>query len=259
MAQNRRIFLKALGAGMAVLSLPEVSPFLNYFCLPGSSDEDLVATLERLLLGREPGGPFVAQAKTYLVEAEPYKLLGAPAALLAILDEMGLDRRFSNCMAYHEASQCRSHFESQEAKWRGNNFNSFTGVKRPRSDHDVAIAVGGDIDTNSNLVHAAGATQYQNFPAVSLDKLDPDVTRAVSLLLGDNLSSAEGTQSMAVIDKRDVTIENSERATRYETPVSSSVYIPHARRTSRVNNAVGLLAANSKSAPNKIYIADVYG
>jgi len=258
MAQNRRVFLKALGAGMAVLSLPEVSPFLNYFSRAGGPEEDLAATLERLLLGRELGGPFVAQAKTYLVEAEPYKLLGTPAALLGILDDLELDRRFSNCMAYHEASQCRAHFESQEAKWRRTSFNSFTGVKRPRSDHDVAIAVAGDIDTNSNLVQAAGATQYQNFPAVSLDKIDPDITRAVKLLLSDNLSGTEGTQALAVIDKRDVAIDDSERATRYETPVGSSVYIPHARRTSRVNNAVGLLAANTKRTPNKIYVADVY-
>lgn len=258
MPQNRRVFLKTLGTGIAIVSLPELSPVLNFFSLLGGPDEDLATTLEGLLLNRQPGGPFVAHAKNYLVEAEPYKLLGAPAALLGILDDMGLDRRFSSCMAYHEASQCRPHFETQEAKWRGSNFNSFTGVKRPRSDNDVAIAVGGDIDTSSNLVHAAGATQYRSFPAVPLDKLDPDITRAVKLLLNDSLSGLEGTQALAVIDKRNVTIDNSEHATRYETPVSSSVYIPHARRTSRVNNAVGLLAANSKKVPNKIYIADIY-
>ena len=258
MAQNRRVFLKTLGVGMAIVSLPELSPVLNFFSLPGDLNEDLVTTLERLLLDRQPGGSFVAHARTDLIEAEPYKLVGAPAALLGMLDDMGLDRRFSSCMAYHEASQCRLNFETEEAKWRGTNFNSFTGVKRPRADHDVAIAVGGNIDTSSNLVNAAGATQYQNLPAVSLDKLDPDVTRAVKLLLSDNLSSSEGIQALAVTDKRSVTIDHNERATRYETPVSSSVYIPHARRTSRVNNAVGLLAANSKQVPNRIYIADVY-
>jgi len=255
MTHDRRLFLKTLGAGVAIVSLPEVSPLLNFFQAPREWSDDLETTLAALLRNEAPRGPFIANAKTILVEADPYKLLGAPAALLRTLDEMGLERRFSTCMPYSEAAQCRPHFEAQERKWRDNlNFTSFTGVKRPRSDSDVAIAVGGNIDSDSNLVSAAGATQYQDFPAISLDNVDPDVGRAVEILLKGKLSGAETTQALALINKEAVDMN----AMRYETPVSSSVYIPHPRRTSRVRNARGLIAANTKADPERIYISDAY-
>ena len=260
MTQDRRLFLKSLGvAGVAIVSLPEVSPLLNFLQSPREWSDDLETTLAALLLNEAPRGPFIANAKTILIEADPYKLLGAPAALLRIFDEMGLERRFSSCMGYHEAAQCRPHFESQETNWRDNlNFTHFTGVKRPGSDKDVAVAVGGNIDSDSNLVRAAGATQYQDFPAIALEKDDPDVGRAVEILLSGKLSGAESTQALALINKKEVDMGGGQTAMRYETPVNSSVYIPHARRTARVRNARGMIAANTKSDPERIYISDVY-
>jgi hypothetical protein len=222
-------------------------------------DDDLSAAL-RQLVGLESNGPFVAHAETLLVEGEPHRMVGAPRSLLHILDDMGLDRQFSSCMGYHDASQCRPHFEAQEEAWRGpdNNFSSFTGVKRPRSDRDVAIAVGGNIDADNNLTNAAGATQYQGYPAIDMAKDDPDVIRATKALLKDDLAATELTQALALIDKKKVTMDNGKSAFRYQSPVGSSLYIPQARRTSRVSDARGFVVAKTKRSADKIYVADVY-
>lgn len=260
MTQHRRLFLKTLGAGVAMVSLPEISPLLNFFQPPGAWSDDLETTLAALLLNERPRGPFIANAKTIITEGNPYKLRGAPSALLRIMDRMGLDRQFSNCMGYSEASQCRPHFKSREDLWRGNsyNFTSFTDVKRPRFDNDVAFAIGGNIDSESNLLRAAGAIQYKDDAAVTLEDVDPDIDIAKDILLTGKVSGAEATQALAFTSKERVDMPGGETAIRYETPVTSSVYIPHARRTSRVRNAVGLLAANTKRDPERIYIADVY-
>jgi hypothetical protein len=258
MGQSRRLFLQTLGAGVAVVSLPEISSILNWFSLPGGPDEDLAATLHRLLLGQGAGGAFVAQADTYVTEGPPQQLLDAPSALLNMLDRFGLEKSFSERVSYLDASQCEPHFKRQEETWRQHGFDAFTDVKRPLADNHVAIAVGGNIDSNHNLTTAAGATQYQAHPAVPLVNHDPGVVGAAWWLLHKNSSEKELAQRLAVIEKHNVAMDDGQTATRYETPVSASVYIPRPRRNSRVSNAVGIVAANHKSDPSNIYFADLY-
>ena len=131
-------------------------------------------------------------------------------------------------------------------------------MKRPRSDYDVAVAVGGTIDTDKNLTNAAGATQYQGYPAVTIARDDPDVIRATRELVKEYLAATELTRALALIGKEKVTMDNGQAAMRYQTPVSSSLYIPHARQTSRVTNAKGFVVTRTKRFPDKIYVADIY-
>lgn len=260
MAQSRRVFLQALGTGLAIVSLPEVSSILNWCKFPGSPDEDLAATLRQLLLGQSAGGAFVAQAETYIIEGQPQQLLDAPAAFLNILDHLELDRCFSSRINYDNAAQCKKYFEQQESIWRSpqHGFDAFTNVKRAPKDNHAAIAIGGNIDSNNNLVAAAGATQYQNEPAISLGNHDPGVLNAAWWLLHKNSTDAELAQRMAVTEKRNLAMDGGHTATRYETPISAAVYIPRPRQNSRINNAVGIVAANHKNDPNSIYFADLY-
>jgi hypothetical protein len=258
MPHNRRLFLQALGAGIAIVSLPEVAPIFNWFGTPDTANEDLKSLLHRLLLGERPSGPFVAHADTYLIQGAPQKLLAAPAALLGILDTLGIKRAFSDRMDYTEASQCKGNFEEQEKTWRDNGFTSFSDVHRANIDPDVAVGVGGVIDNDRKLTYAMGASQYQQVPAVSLAGHDPTITLATRWLLDPNLTNKEIAQSMALTDKRDVAIDSGSSATRYETPVSSSVYIPRPRQNSGVHNAIGVVAANSKKDPSRIFFADLH-
>lgn len=258
MAQSRRVFLQTLGAGVAIVSLPEISSILNLCSFPGSSGDDLEATLRRLLLGRSTGGEFVAHADTRIIEGTPQQLLDAPSALLKTLDDLKLDRSFSGCVNYTEASQCRDNFKRREEEWRRGGFEDFTDVKRSPRDKDVAVLLGGNIDRDSNLNHAAGATQYQQSPAIPLHNHDPGVTRAAWWLLNKNLSGKELAQGLAVIEKRNIKMDDGQTSTRYETPVSASVYIPRPRHKSQVSNAVGIVATHNKNEPNSIYFADLY-
>jgi hypothetical protein len=258
MRQSRRSFLGSLGAGLAFLSLPEISPVLGLFTPSSNLDEELADTIHRLLLGHNSGGPFIVRADATMIEGEPQPLYDAPTALLKMLDCHGFDRRFSGSPDNDEADQCQGEFESREDSWRRQGFNAFSKIHRSKVDNHVAIGVGGNIDDDSNLIKAAGATQYQDKPAVDLVGHDAAVTVATKWLLDKNLSGKELAQVLALTEKRNVSMESGQLATRYETPVSSGVYIPQPRRSSRVRNAVGVIAANLKKEPNNIYFTDVY-
>lgn len=258
MRQSRRMFLGSLGAGIAFLSLPEISPVLRLLNPFGEPDEDLADTIHRLLLGESAGGPFVARAETKMFVAQPRPLLPASTALIELLDSHGFDRTFRNCVNNDEADQCTEQFERQEDQWRKQGFEAFTKVHRSNVDNHVAFGVGGNIDANSNLVEAAGATQYQDNPAVPLVKHDP-----VSVLIGEwllkrNLSGKEVAQALTPTEKKNVTLEGGQVATRYETPASAVVYIPQPRSDSGIRNAVGVVASNLKKDPNNIFISDLY-
>lgn len=258
MRQSRRIFLGSLAAGITFFSLPEISPVFRLINLSGGADDDLADTIHRLLLGEGAGGPFVARAETSMIEGTPQPLLETPTALLKMLDEHGFGRSFSSRVNNAQADQCEGEFEAREDSWRGKGFDAFTKVHRSRVDNDVALGVGGNIDANSNLVKAAGATQYQDKPAVDLVGADPALAIAAKWLLDENLSGREVAQALTLTEKRNVTMENGRVSTRYETPVSASVYIPQPRRSSRVSNAVGVVAASLKREPNRIYFADLF-
>jgi hypothetical protein len=221
-------------------------------------DDDLAETIHRLLLGEGSGGPFVARAETAMIEGTPQPLLENPTALLKMLDELGFGRSFSSRVDNKEADQCESEFEAQENSWRRQGFNAFSKVHRSKVDDHVAFGVGGNIDANSNLVKAAGATQYQDQPAVALANHDAPVIVAAKWLLDENLSGKEVAQALTLIKKNNVTMEGGQIATRYETPATSSVYIPQPRRSNRVRNAVGVLAANLKREPNRIHFTDIF-
>lgn len=258
MRQSRRRFIGSLGAGIVFLSLPEVSPVLRLLNPLGGKDEELADTIHRLLLGESPGGPFVARAETNMFVRGPQPLLPATTGLLKMLDSQGFSRSFSNSVNNDDADQCKEQFERQEDQWRRQGFQAFTKVHRSTVDNQVALGVGGNIDSNNNLVEAAGATQYQDSPAVPLTKHDP-----VSLLVGKwltqrNLSAKEIAQSLTPTEKKNVTLDSGQVATRYETPSSAVVYIPQPRRDSGIRNAVGVVAANLKKDPNNIYISDLF-
>lgn len=259
MRQSRRMFLGALGAGVAFISLPEISPVLSVLNPSAVRDDDLEVTLKRLLLGESSGGPFVAHAQATMIPGSPQPLYDAPTALLKMLDSHGFDRRFSRNTNNDEADQCAGEFEAREDTWRRQGFNAFTKIHRSKVDNDVAIGIGGSIDeTGSNLIKAAGATQYQGQPAVDLVGPDAAVTMAMKWLLDKDLSGKEIAQVLALTEKRNVSMENGQRATRYETPVSAGVFIPQPRQNTRIRNAVGVIATNLKRAPNRIIFTDVY-
>ena len=258
MRQSRRMFLGALGAGITLFSLPEIYPVFNILSPLSVRDDDLTDTIHRLLLGQGSGGPFIARAETIMIEGAPQPLYDAPTALLKMLDSYGFDRRFSSNTNNDEADQCAGEFEAREDSWRRQGFNAFTKIHRSKVDNHVAIGVGGNIDDDSNLVKAAGATQYQDKPAVDLVGHDAAVTMATKWLLDKNLSGKELAQVLALTERRNVAMESGQLSTRYETPVSAGVYIPQPRQSSRISNAVGVIAANLKKEPNKIYFTDVY-
>lgn len=258
MAPNRRFFLKALGAGVAVISLPEITSHLSWLSFSSLPDRDLKALIHELLIGQRSGGPFVAHADTQLIAGNPQRLLSAPLGLLTMLNWLGMNTSFSSQINYDEAAQCKPHFERQEEIWRQNDFTSFTDIKRAEADSDVAIAVGGIINSNRDLTQAMGATQHRNDAAVPLAGHDPTVALATRWLLDKNLAGKEIAQSLALTDKRDVAIDGGTSVTRYETPVTASVYIPRVRLNTPVPNAVGIIAANTKKEPNLIYVADVH-
>lgn len=257
MRQNRRMFLGSLGAGIAFISLPEISPALRLLPI-GAPDEDLADTIHRLLLGEGSGGPFVARAETNMFVRAPQPLLPASTALLKMLDSQGFDRCFSSNLNHDEAAQCKEQFERQEDGWRKQGFAAFTKVHRSTVDDRVALGVGGNIDGNRNLVEAAGAAQYGDKAAVPLEKHDP-----VSLLVGRwlhdrNLSGPEVAQALTPTEKKNATLDSGAVATRYETPVSAVVYIPQPRKDSGIQNAMGVVASMLKTDPNNVYISDLY-
>lgn len=257
MRQSRRRFLVSLGAGAAFLSLPEISPVLRLLKPSGGVDESLADTIHRLLIGESPGGPFVARAEANMFLASPYPFLSTEAGLLKLLEGHGFDRRFFGNVNNDEAAQCKGEFERQEDQWRKQGFEAFTKVHRSTVDDHVALGVGGNIDANGILAKAAGATQYQSNPAVPLVKHDPVSLGAGEWLLHRYLSPKEVAQALTPIEKKDVTLDSGQIATRYETPSTAAVYIPQQRPDSGVRNAVGVVAANLKKDPNNIFITDL--
>lgn len=258
MRQNRRMFIGSLGASLAFLSLPEISPVLRLLNPLGGRNEELADTIHRLLLGEESGGPFVARAEAKMYVGRPHPALSAQSGLLKMLDRQGFGRSFQRNINNDEAAQCKGDFERQEEQWRRQGFEAFTKVHRSTVDDHVAFGVGGNIDAGGNLVAAAGATQYQDNSAVPLVKHDPVSVVAGEWLLHGNLSPKEVAQALTPTGKKNVTLESGQIATRYETPASSVVYIPQPRGDSGVRNAVGVVAANLKKDPQNIYITDLF-
>ena len=266
MRQSRRVFLRALGTGVALVSLPEISSIFNLFPSGSATDGDLEASLRRLFLGDAGrGGPFVAHAETFITESAPQQLLGSPSSLIGILEQLGVEKTFSGRVGYGEASQCRSHFESQEEDWRKRLGGDavYTNVQRSPSERDVAILVGGKVNAADNtLVGAEGAVQFQQKPAVRLAGRDPGVIFAAPAVVRSHvdLSAKELARSYALVEpSTPVEMDDGQSARRYETPVSSVVHIPRARRNNRVGSrAVGVLAVNYKRDPTNIYFADLY-
>ena len=258
MKQNRRMFLGSLGAGIAILSLPEVFPVFRLFNPLGGPDEELTDTIHRLLLGEGTGGPFVARAESTMFVGRAQPLLPPTTALLKMLDAHCFNRQFSSTINNDEADQCTEQFERQEDQWRRRGYSAFTKVHRSGVDDDVAFGVGGNIDANSNLVEAAGAAQYGDKPAVALTKHDPITMLAGMWLRRKDMSPKEVVQALTPTEKTNVTLASGQDATRYETPASNVVYIPQPRRDSGVRNAVGVVASSLKKDPNNIYIADLF-
>lgn len=262
MERSRRWFLSALGAGAAFVALPEVSPFIEILGF-GGRREGVDPSIEALLLGREPGGPFVAHAETFVTEGTAKQLMDAPGALLEMLDRQGFDQTFSNRPDYSDASQCKDNYKSQADGWQRRGFKDYTPVRRPEANRDSSIMVAGVIE-GRRLVEAEGATQYQGNPAVALSGGDPGAILAGWRLLTDaySFSRAEAAQGLTAIDKRSVTMNQSVGAMRYETPVSAVIHVPRPPRNSRLGGrSRGVVFAHNKKDrdnSNRIYYAEVF-
>jgi hypothetical protein len=252
------MFLGSLWAGIAVLSLPEISPVLRLLNPYIGQNEDFNDMIHRLLFGEGATGPFVARAEANTLLYPPQPFLPANTALLKMLDVHGFNRRFLSSVDNDEADQCTEQFERQEDDWRKKGFDAFTKVHRSTVDNHVAFGIGGNIDRDSNLVDAAGASQYGDKAAVPLEKHDPVTLIASRWIHQRNLSPQELTQALAPIEKKNTILNNNQVATRYETPVSTVVYIPQPRPGSGLRNAVGVVASSLKKSPNTIHIADFF-
>lgn len=267
MTESRRRFLQVLGAGLLLPALPEIStlsiPPFDFLTLPGDDKDQIDETLDRLLAGGRTGNPFVANAQVYLTEVGPQQLLDSPSALLNILDNLELGKSFSNRVSYREASQCLRHFQAHEAVWRGR-FDSFTDVGRAPADRDVAYLVAGNITPNNYLGEAQGASQYRGNPAVALMDDDPGVVLAARSLLYQNYTPTqkELAQSLALTDRRPITLDDGQVGTRYETPVNSFVHVPRTRRANRTGRrSRGVVIAHNKRDrrnPNNLYYSGLY-
>ncbi len=263
MRRSRRWFLSTLGAGATFAALPEVSPIIEMISFPGGGRAGFDSTIEALLLGRDPGGPFVAHAETFVVEGTAKQLMSAPGALLEMLDRQGSDRTFSSRPDYTDASQCKGNYECEVQAWRQRGFSSYTPVRRPAADRNNSIMVAGAI-SGGHLVEAEGATQYKDQPAVSLSGNDPGAILAAWWLLMEayNFSRGEAAQGLTAIDKRSVTVNQGQSAMRYETPMSAVIHVPRPPRHSRLSRRSGgvIFAHNKKDQdnPNRIYYAEVF-
>lgn len=268
MQRSRRAFLQGLGAGVAFVSLPEISSIFSLFHSPSAADADLAVVLRRLFSDEGmKRGPFVAYAETTVTESSPQQLLEAPAALMGILDQLGVDNSFSRRVDYSDASQCRQNFERQEESWRKSlgNDSVYTDVRRAPIERDVAVLIGGKVDrSNNTLYHAEGATQYGQEPAVQMAGHAPGVILKAPAVIGEHikLSDKEFAQALALIDKKTIDMDGGQQAHRYETPISSVIHIERPRRNNRVGSrAVGVIAVHNKlnqHNPNNIYFADLY-
>lgn len=270
MDEQRRWFLRTFGAAATMLALPGIStldPFnssiFDWFSFPVDSSADEESPLDRFLLGRRSGNPYVVQAQVCLKQGSPQQLLDSPSALLNILDQLNLRKSFSGRVGYQNASGCRQNFQNQEAQWR-NSFASYTDVQRAPADRDVAYLVAGNISNNNHLVEAEGSTQYRGGPAIPLSGADPGILVAAKSLLDENYNSSEGeaAQSLAVTGRRTQTTDDGQMAMRYDTPTTSVLRVPPSRRASRFGSrARGAVIAHNKKDrrnPNNLYFAELY-
>jgi hypothetical protein len=258
------------GAAAVMLSLPEIStlnPFnpsiFDWYSFPADPTGDEESPLDRFLLGRRSGNPYVAQAQVCLTQGSPQQLLDAPSALLDILDQLNLPKSFSGRVDYRNASGCRQNFQNQEALWR-NSFASYTDVQRSPADRDVAYLVAGNISSSNHLVQAQGSSQYQGNPAVALSGDDPGVLVAAKSLLSENynLPQRQTAQSLAPTVRRPERTDDGQTAMRYETPTTSILRLPPSRRAGRFGQrSRGAVIAHNKADrrnPNNLYFAELY-
>lgn len=263
MTQSRRWFLRTLGAGAAFVALPEISPIIGMIDFPGRH-EGVSQSIADLLLGREPGGPFVAHAETLVTEGTAKHLMTAPRALLEMLDRQGLGNNFSSRPDYTEASQCKKNYERKAEAWDRRGFSDYTAVRRPQADKDSSIIMAVKTDGSRHIIEAEGATQYQSHPAVALSGNDPGALLAGCGLLMEAymLSRRQTTQALTVTEKRSVDVGEGQSAIRYETPVSAVIHVSRPPRNSRLGRrSTGVVFAHNKKDqenPNRIYYAEVY-
>jgi hypothetical protein len=266
MRQSRRWFLRSLGAGAAFLALPEVSPLVELISFPGGGRRGLDPTIESLLLGREPGGPFVAFAETFVTEGTAARLMNAPEALLAMIERQGVDGRFSGRPDLSDASGCKGNYERKVDDWQGRGLPFYTKAARPAANRDSSLMGAGEIDSSGHLVRAEAATQYKAHPAVGLSGNDIGALLVGRALLDEHyrLSPGEAVQSLTAIERRPVTVNEGQSATRYETPVNAVIHVPRPLRNSRLprgRRSKGVVFAhnkNDRANPNQIYYAEVF-
>lgn len=263
MARSRRWFLSTLGTGAVFLALPEVSPIIEMISFSGGRRGCVDPTIEALLLNRNTDGPFVAHAETFVTEGTAQQLMSSPGALIEMLDRQGSPRSFSNRPDYADAAQCKRNYESHGDEWQQRGFTDYTPINRPTADRDNSLMVAGTV-IDRHLVEAEGATQYQDYPSVALSGNDPGALLAGWRLLAEsyNFSRKEAAQGLTAIDKRSVTVNQGQSATRYETPVSAVIHVPRAVRNSRLGGrSRGVVFVHNKKDrdnPNKIYYAEVF-
>ena len=264
MGQSRRWFLRSLGAAAALVALPELSPVIELLGFHRGPRASLDPTIESLLLGREPGGPFTAYAETFVTEAPAAHLMAAPGALLAMIEQQGVDGTFSGRPNLSNASGCKKNYERKVDAWQRRGFPFYTKVGRPPANRDSSIIGAGEVDSSGHLVRAEAATQYQSHAAVSLSGSDLGALLVGRSLVGGayNLSPGEGAQSLTAIEKRSVTVNEGQSATRYETPISAVIHVPRPLRNSRLGRRSGGVVfahnKNDRNNPNRIYYAEVY-
>jgi len=264
MKQSRRWFLRTLGAGAAFAALPEISPIIGMIDFPGGRREGFEQTIADLLLGREPGGPFVAHAETHVTGSTAKRLMDSPRALLEMIERQGLERNFSSRPDYTEAAQCKENYKRKADGWGNRGFTDYTAVHRPQADTDASLIMAVKTDGSRHIIEAEGATQYQSHPAIALSGHDPAALLVGWWLLEEayTLSRRHATQALTAIEKRSVEVDKRQGAMRYETPVSAVIHVPRAPRNSRLGRrSAGLVFAHNKKDqvnPNQIYYSEVF-
>jgi hypothetical protein len=204
--------------------------------------------------------------ETLVTEGTAAHLMNAPNALLAMIEQQGVDGRFSGRPDLSDASGCKGNYERKVDGWQGRGFPFYTKVGRPAANRECSMMGAGEINSSGYLVRAEAATQYKAHPAVALSGNDIGALLVGRSLLGEayRLSPGEATQSLTAIEKRSVTVNEGQSATRYETPVNAVIHVPRPLRNSRLprgRRSGGVVFAhnkNDRANPNQIYYAEVF-